>query len=110
MAALYARLARFARNLAASAAYELALQVVARRAGVPVAELRRRCHGRPLIGNLKRQAVYLTVMAGHSRREIARVTGLSPELVARYCRAIEEARDDPAMDRVLDELELEMTA
>lgn len=110
MAALYDRLARFVRRLAASAAYELALQVVARRKGVPVGELRRRCNRRPDMANLKRQAVYLAVMAGHSRRQIAQVAGVSPELVARYCRAIEEARDDPALDRVLDELELEMTA
>jgi hypothetical protein len=110
MAALYDRLARFVRRFAASAAYQLTLEVVARRNGVPVDVLRRRCGRRPDRANLKRQAIYLAVMAGHSRRQIAEAAGVSPEIVARYCRAIEEARDDPALDRVLDELELEMTA
>jgi hypothetical protein len=110
MAASHARLARLARKFAASASYEVALQAVARRAGVPESELRRRCIRQAEKGNLRRQAIYLAVMAGHPRREIARATGLSYEIVARYCRAVEEARDDVLLDRILDELELEMTA
>lgn len=103
------RLARFARSLAATSSYELALAVVARRAGVSVDWLKKRRVKRPPWGHLKRQAVYLAVMTGHSRRAIGRAAGLSPEQVANYCERIEAARDDAQLDRVLDELELEMT-
>lgn len=109
MAALIARLATRARNMAATATYELALEVVAKRWRVPVTELRRRGGRRPGLKSLRCQALYLAVMYGHSRRWIARVSGLSPEAVARACREIEEARDDRDLDRVLDELELRMS-
>lgn len=101
------RLAEIARVLAATAAYEAAVAAVALRWRVPAHELRRRCQRRPDLVNLKRQALYLAVMGGHSRRQIARITHLSPEAVARACRNIEEARDDPALDRLLDELEIQ---
>lgn len=107
MAALHARLARFARHLAASAAYQASLEVVALRAGISASVLRQR-YPRQGLGRLKRLAIYLAVMNGHSRRAVARVAGVSPELVARYCQLIEDARDDARFDRTLDELELEM--
>lgn len=109
MAYIFARLTEMARTLAATAAYETAVEVVAVRWQVPPGELRRRCQHRPDLINLKRQALYLAVISGHSRRRIAKVSGLSPELVARACRSIEEARDDSDLDRALDELELEAT-
>jgi hypothetical protein len=107
MVHVFQRLADAARSLAAAASYEAAVEVVALRWRVPAAELRRRCQRRPDYVNLKRQALYLAVMRGHSRRRIAEITGLSHEAVARACRTIEEARDDPQLDRLLDELELE---
>jgi hypothetical protein len=110
MAAIFKRLARNARNLAAIADYEVALEVVALRARVPLSDLRRRRVWRQGLGRLKRLAIYLAVMNGHSRRDVARAAGVSAELVARYCHHIEEARDDVGFDRVLDEMELEMMA
>jgi hypothetical protein len=107
MGAFYARLARRARDVAAAAAVELALEVVAWRSGVPAAALRRR-YPRPAHQGLRQQAIYLAVITGHPRRDIARAVGLSPEIVARHCRVVEERRDDAALDRLLDELELEM--
>jgi hypothetical protein len=106
MVALLSKLTVIARTMAATASYEVAVEAVALRWGVPAAELRRRCQRRSDFVNLKRQALYLAVIGGHSRRSIARVSGLSPEAVARACRDIEDARDDPDLDRVLDELEL----
>src|SRR5262245_44085061 len=110
MAAILKRLTRYARRLAAIGAYEVALEVVALRACVPTCDLRRRKTWRLGVGDLKRHAIYLAVMNGHSRRDVARAAGVSPELVARYCHQIEEARDDSGVDRMLDELELEMMA
>lgn len=106
MAAILSRLTNAAITMAATAAYEVAVEAVALRRGVPAAELRRRCQRRPDLVNLKRQALYLAVIGGHSRRAIAKIAKLSPEAVARACRDIEEARDDAELDRVLDELEL----
>ena len=58
---------------------------------------------------LQRRALYLAVIrGGFSRRRIARVAGVSQEWVARACRAVEDERDDPFLDRLLDELELIM--
>ena len=108
MVAIFSRLARTARTMAVTGAYEAAVTAVALRYGVPAAELRRRCQRRPDYVNLKRQALYLAVIGGHSRREVARVSNLSPEAVARACRDVEEARDNPDIDRLLDELELIM--
>lgn len=107
MARAMIRLARLARRFAARAQFELALEMVALRFGVSGAELRRRCLRRPGMVNIRRQALYLAVMSGHSRRAIADATGLSAEAVARACRVIEDARDDPELDRALDELELD---
>lgn len=108
MAAFFAKLARTARTMAVTGAYEVAVEAVALRYRVPAAELRRRCQRRPDYVNLKRQALYLVVMGGHSRRAVAKVAKLSPEAVARACRDVEEERDDPEIDRLLDELELRM--
>jgi hypothetical protein len=104
------RLARFARHAAAFATYEVALELVAMRADLPVSELRRaqRRWGRGYTRS-KRQAIYLAVMSGHSRRAVARVAGLSAESVSRYCHEVEDERDDEQLDRLLEELELEMT-
>ena len=55
---------------------------------------------------LRHQAIYLAVMRGYSRRRIAMAAGVSQQAVARACRYVEEARDDPFTDRLLDELEL----
>jgi hypothetical protein len=107
MARAYDRLAEIARVFAATADYETAVESVAKALKVPTAELRRRCQRRPDLVNLKRQVLYLAVMRGHSRRRIGKITGLSHEAVARACRVIEDARDDPELDRLLDELELE---
>jgi hypothetical protein len=103
------RLARFARHAAAFASYEVALEVVAGRAELPASELRR-CQGRRSDDHLrsKRQAIYLAVMSGHSRRAVARAAGLSAESVCRYCHEVEQARDDAQFDRLLEQLELEM--
>jgi hypothetical protein len=109
MATLFGRLAKRARNMAATASYQAALEAVALQYRVPVAELRRHGGRRPGLKGLRCQALYLAVMHGHSRRWIAEVSGLSPEAVARACRAIEDARDDQDLDRVLDELELRMS-
>jgi hypothetical protein len=106
-AAIFARLFRFMRHLAARASYEAALTVVAKRAKVPVRKLRRRYVPASAFAP-KRRAVYLTVMHGHSRRDVARAAGLSHEQVARYCQMTEEERDDARLDRILDELELEL--
>lgn len=108
MAAFFSRLAKQAQTMATTAVYELSVEAVALRYGVAATELRRRCQRRPELVSLKRQALYLAVMGGHSRRSVATVSRQSPEAVARACRDVEELRDDPELDRLLDELELRM--
>jgi chromosomal replication initiation ATPase DnaA len=82
--------------------------LVARHWQVPPESLRRR-YMRGAVVRQKRQAIYLAVISGHSVRQIGRISGHSHETVARSCRDVEDARDDAELDRVLDELELQMT-
>lgn len=54
----------------------------------------------------RRLALYLTVVGvGHGLRAVARATGIAPVTVHDALRAIEDQRDDPAVDQQLTALE-----
>ena len=57
----------------------------------------------------KQEALYLTVTHfGRPVRSVARAAGLSAPAVLKAVRAVEDRRDEGGMDRILDELELEL--
>ena len=106
--ATLARYAADADRLRSMAAYRAALTVISMREKVPPRDLAKRFACRRH-AQLRGRALYLAVVTyGVSARAVAHAAGLSHELVARACRAIEDKRDDPEMDRLLDELQLEL--
>ena len=89
------------------AAYRVALAAISEREGVSVRDVMARRKRSMAAAKLHNQALYLAVVVcGVPGRAVARAAGVSESYVRRVLRLIEEARDDAALDRRLDELEL----
>lgn len=97
------------KDLAAQAAYEASVALVAERSGVSPATLRRPSRRALPLLRLRRSAAYLAVTSfNQSRRAIARAASLSPEAVARACRQIEVERELADIDQFFTTLEEEI--
>ena len=85
---------------------ELALNLVATSTGVPVRRIRSqdRLIGRE--GRARRLAIYLAyVTFGWPMDRVGHAFGLNRTTAAYACHWVEDARDAPALDEVLDRLE-----
>lgn len=81
------------------------LTAVARAFKVPLHELRAPTRRRPRVAEARQAAMYLThVIFSVSLSETGRVFGRDRTTAAYACRTVEDRRDDPAFDRLLDEL------
>lgn len=84
-------------------AYRRAAAVVARAHGLPVAQV---LHPKGRTARAARmRAVYLTVISGVSARAVARHCAVPWTTVRRHLRLVEDARDNPDIDRRLSTLE-----
>lgn len=93
--------------------YRLVLALLAERHGVALPDVERHDPARRATNDpdwmraarLRRLAVYLCNTAfALPQAELARVTGLSPAAVSLACADIEQERDEPATERMLDDL------
>ncbi len=119
---VFAKLAARAERTTSALSLEASVQVVAARRGLPPECVRQAVStavrdattGR-LVGlsndacRAKQEALYLaTTVFGRSMRSVARAAGMSPPAVLKAVRAVEDRREEGAVDRSLDELELEL--
>jgi chromosomal replication initiation ATPase DnaA len=111
MSAGFSALAHRVDHTVARLAFDHAVAVLADRAGISRDRLIRRTAGRNGISP-RRQAIYLArVVCQVPVKPLAAVIGVTHGNVVKACQAVEDARGiDHALDRLLDELELEMAA
>lgn len=117
-AEFFRRLSRTAEVFVTRCSFEASLTIAAQAHDLDVADLRaapdpnavRYDHGDARrISQARREALYMTVVHfGRSRRSVKRATGLSHQAVMKSLAAVEERREDPRFDRMLDEIELEL--
>jgi chromosomal replication initiation ATPase DnaA len=80
--------------------------LVAGRFGVPPTELRSRARGCAAVAFARQVAMYLAhVSFGANYTEVGRAFGRDRTTAAHACRLVEERRDDPRLEAVLDQLE-----
>ena len=85
---------------------ELVALATAAAFAVPVGELAASSRRSPYIAFARQSAMYLAhVSFGLSYSEVGRAFGRDRTTAAHACRLIEDRRDDPAVDAVLDSLE-----
>lgn len=81
-------------------------EAVAAAFGISPAELERRTRGRIDIARARQTAIYLArVVLRLTFREAGRLYGRDRSTAAHACRVVEDLRDDPGFDRLLDILE-----
>lgn len=86
-------------------------QTVAQVFGVEGGDLRRATRGRAKVARARQVAMYLAhVVCGLSLTEVGRVFARDRTTVSHACSVIEDGRDDPNFDRVLDLLESVLNA
>jgi chromosomal replication initiation ATPase DnaA len=102
-------LARRTDQTVARLAFEHAVAVLSERVGIDATRIMRRTAGRTGVSP-RRQAIYLArVVCQVPMQHLADVVGVTKSNVVKACAAVEDARsDDVALDRLLDEIELEM--
>jgi chromosomal replication initiation ATPase DnaA len=94
------------REIARAAQVALTQETIARALGVPVAELRAPTRRRARVALARQVAMYLTHVAfGFSLSAVGRHFGRDRTTAAHACRHVEDRRDDPAFDLLLDRLE-----
>lgn len=82
-----------------------ALTAAARAFRVPLHELRAPTRRRTRVAEARQVAMYLThVIFSVSLSEVGRLFGRDRTTAAYACRTVEDRRDEPAFDRLLDEL------
>jgi chromosomal replication initiation ATPase DnaA len=102
---------RVRREIERAAQVALMQETIARAFGVPVAELRAPTRRRAPIALARQVAMYLTHVAfGFSLSAVGRHFGRDRTTAAHACRHIEDRRDDPAFDLLLDRLERAVSA
>ena len=85
---------------------ELALNLVATSTGVPVRKIKSQDRMIGPAGRARRLAIYLAyVTFGWPMDRVGHAFGLNRTTAAHACHWVEDARDAPAMDDVLDRLE-----
>ena len=98
------RKSRCEAGASARAAYRTALRLAARHLRVPVAQAG--TGSARAASEARKLAAYLAVVvAAHSRRQVARAMRRDHVIVLRACEEIEERRDDPAFDALMERLE-----
>ncbi|MBX3493453.1 MAG: chromosomal replication initiator DnaA [Parvibaculum sp.] len=86
---------------------ELTLATVARAWNVSLRELEAPTRRRAPVAEARQVAMYLThVIFGISLSEVGRLYGRDRTTAGHACQRIEDRRDDPAFDRLLDALAL----
>lgn len=86
---------------------ELTLATVARAWNVSLRELQAPTRRRAPVAEARQVAMYLThVIFGISLSEVGRLYGRDRTTASHACQRIEDRRDDPAFDRLLDTLAL----
>ncbi|MGH6925500.1 MAG: helix-turn-helix domain-containing protein [Propylenella sp.] len=80
--------------------------LVAAALGIGLAELRAHSRGRAAVAFARQTAMYLAhVHLGISLSQVGRTFGRDRTTVAHACACVEDRRDDPKFERVLDFLE-----
>lgn len=101
------------RSVFVRAAFNAALYIIARQSGLDPAVVAAAPEQAPLSERkawaaamkVRRQAIYLTItLLDVPQADMARALGISRPAVTRLVREVEDQRDDPALDRALDEL------
>lgn len=86
--------------------YSQAAAIAAEVKGVSVREVLSARRRRGAVAEARRLAAYLTVVCfDHSRRQVARLTGVNAMVISRSCAEIEEGREDLATDAAIGVLE-----
>ncbi len=84
---------------------DLAMQVVAMRLGTPMETLTRKSRMSPSALRARRVSLYLTHVAlGWSLERVGHAFGINRQTVSTACSRIEEARDEPHLNDLLDQL------
>ncbi len=84
---------------------DLVLQVTAMRLGTPMESLTRKGRLSRSAVRVRRVSLYLGYVAlGWSLERVGHAFGLNRQTIATACSRIEEARDEPHLDALLDEL------
>ena len=97
---------RVRRELERAAQVALTQETIARALSVPVAELRAPTRRRAPVAFARQVAMYLTHVAfGFRLSAVGRHFGRDRTTAAHACRYIEDRRDDPKFDLMLDRLE-----
>ncbi len=95
-----------ARGIAPDVERMLIERTVAQVFGVKDCDLRRATRGRAKVARARQVAMYLAhVACGMSLTEVGRVFARDRTTVAHACGVIEDGRDDPMFDRVMELLE-----
>lgn len=85
--------------------------LVAARFGVPLAELRSASRGSAAVAFARQVAMYLAhVSFGATYTAIGRAFGRDRTTAAHACRLVEERRDDPRLETLIDRLEQDCRA
>lgn len=97
---------RVRREIERAAQVALTQETIARALSVPIAELRAPTRRRAPVAFARQVAMYLTHVAfGFSLSAVGRHFGRDRTTAAHACRYIEDRRDDPNFDLMLDRLE-----
>ena len=85
---------------------DLVIQIVALRFGLPVEAIRRRTRLPPDVLRARRVAMYLAYVSFEWQQErVGHAFGVNRQTAATACHRIEDARDNDALNDLLDELE-----
>lgn len=98
-------------RLAAVAAYEASIAAVSRAFGVEPEKIRSMPDKSPDVVRARQATIYLAIVAfDRPLRAISRVAGISAPGALKSVRRVEDRRDVPAFDSLLDALTLEIAA